>query len=98
MSFKALLLTFALTQGADLTTTLVGLKQGCHEANPLYGTNPSPTTMVARKTASFAIIGSFAWGMHKRGNTRMAKTILWTGIGVTGGAAALNLHRLGAGC
>jgi hypothetical protein len=94
MSLKALLLTFALAQGADLTTTMVGLKRGCEELNPLYGRNPSYTKLTARKMTGMAVIGTIAWGAHKSGHNGVSKTVLWAGIASGGAAAAWNMTRI----
>ena len=37
--FHALLITLALAQGGDTTTTVIGLKQGMHEQHPMLGQN-----------------------------------------------------------
>jgi hypothetical protein len=97
VSIKALLLAFAIAQGSDLATTVVGLNRGCEELNPLYGRNPSYTKLTARKLTGVAIIGSIAWGAHKSGHNGVAKTVLWAGIASGGAAAAWNLHTI-KGC
>ena len=87
---KTLLLTFALAQAADLGTTLVNLDNGCRELNPIYrGTTPE---LVTKKVViSFGIGGYSAW-LHKKDKKRLAKIIIWTGIGAGFGAAAWNTH------
>ena len=37
--FHALLITLALAQGGDATTTVIGLQQGMHEQHPALGQN-----------------------------------------------------------
>lgn len=91
---KALLLAFLLAQGTDLATTAVGIHRGCMEVNPLYGRNVSITDVVIRKGAATVVIGTVAWGVHKKGQTKAAKIILWTGLATASMATAWNIHTL----
>ena len=92
---KALLLTFILSQGADMTTTVMGLHRGCVEANPIYHKR-SLAEMVAIKSASTMTISFVAWGTRKK-HPKTAKAILIGGIGAGAGATIWNLHVIG-GC
>ena len=59
--FKALLLSFTMAQGADLATTQRALAHGCHEANPLFGSNPSMTRIVSQKVGISVGVGTLGW-------------------------------------
>jgi len=90
---KELFLALWIAQGADMATTVVGLNRGCAELNPLYRSTSVPA-MVAVKGASTFTITALAWGAKKKGHTRQAKVMLWTGIIVGAGAAGWNLMQL----
>lgn len=90
---KALLLTMLLSQGADLATTHIGLKRGCVEMNPLYGTEVSLPVLYAAKGTSMFLMGTVAWGGRKS-HPKLSRAVLWTGIAVGAGAAIWNLHQL----
>ena len=93
---KTLILVFALAQGADVTTTAVGLHRGCIETNPLYGQRPDIGWIVASKSLSTLLVSGIAWKAHKTRHSRVARILMWTGIGVGGGAATWNMHQLPA--
>ena len=52
------LAALALAALADVLTTKAALHRGCHEANPLYGRNPSTGALLLTHGA---VVG-FAWG------------------------------------
>lgn len=91
---KALLLTFLLSQGADLTTTVVGMNRGCVEANPLYGRTASVQQVVMTKSAGTFVVATIAWGAHKEGYTKQAKGILLVGIAASAIPAVINVRRI----
>ena len=84
-----LLIPFVLAQCADVWTTVTALAMGCGEANPIYQGSPVHITTV-KSTATMGI-GIGVWYLYRKGYTRYAKLILWTGILVAFGAAAWNL-------
>lgn len=90
---KPLLLAFLFAQGADLTTTIVGLRGGCHEGNPTLE-RASVARIVGVKTGAIAAEVTIAWGAHKKGHTGAAKAILWTGIGTGTFAAIWNTRQI----
>jgi len=83
-----------VSQGADLTTTVIGVRRGCVETNPLYGRRASIEQIVITKSAGTFVVATVAWGVHKRGHTKQAKIILLTGIAVSGLPAAWNLYQI----
>ena len=90
---KTLLLTFLLSQGADLTTTVIGLHRGCQELNPLYGRTASISRIVVAKSASTFLISSIAWGIRKK-HPKQAKLLLITGIAASALPAVWNMTQL----
>jgi hypothetical protein len=88
---KALLLTFVLAQGADITTSLVGLHHGCVELNPVLGTSPSAT-------GSTGGGGGEAAGLASTGATAglIRSTVLAAGGGAVG-TCAEGFGTLGVG-
>lgn len=93
MDFKGLLLAFWIAQGADMATTVAGLNRGCVELNPFYQSRSVPA-MVGIKAGATVLVTGFAWGAHKRGQSKLAKVMLWGGIISGAGAASWNLTQI----
>ena len=87
---KTLILWTVLAQGADLTTTVVGLNRGCREAVlPFH----SPAGVAAWKSG---VTVAFVW-TYRRQKDRHPKLTRAAAIAVLASgatAAALNLHTI----
>jgi len=83
---KAMLITSCLAAGADAYTTIKGLNNGCSEANPLMGENPSNAVVIGFTgiiQAAF-IVAAHYWFPDQRLWILGGKTI------ASGGAALWN--------
>ena len=87
---KTLLFWTILAQGADLTTTVVGLNRGCEERIlPFH----SPAGVAAWKTG---VNVAFVWTYRKEKtrHPRLTRAVALAVLGSGATATALNLHTI----
>ncbi len=93
MLFKAILLAFALSEGADVATTHSAFGRGCVEANPIFGTNPPIGRIVAVKVPVTLFVGWMGVKAHRRKPT--LATVAIAGVSVFN--FAVSAHNMGCG-
>jgi hypothetical protein len=90
MLFKAMLIAFALSEGADVKTTVDSLGRGCYEANPLIGSaRPSIGRLIAIKVPASIFVGGTAVKLHKN-HKKAAIGVLASITAMNGTVAWLN--------
>lgn len=90
---KELLLAMLLAQAGDLTTTAVGMSQGCREANPALD-HASIRRIATVKVSAVTAEVTIAWGAKRKGHAGGAKAILTTGIGLGTFATVWNIRQI----
>jgi hypothetical protein len=75
-SYRALQFAFLGSMAADLGTTW-SLPKGMVEGNPLLGRSKAQQISVSGAIAAFTLLESRY--LHKKGNTKTAKYVLWMG-------------------
>lgn len=88
---KPLIITLALAHGADVGTTVYGLKHGARE---VFLPTQSPAAIAAIVGGEYAIE---VWAVHAlstQGHPKLARVIGWTLVGVRGSIAAHNWRVL----
>lgn len=82
-------LAFHALNAVDAVETLIFLKKGVNEANPIYGKNPSPVMLIGTKTVG-SLLHHFAIKKLRQNDPGLAKGAQIVSLGLMGGLVAWN--------